>query len=341
FPLITANYIDDNSQSPEYVETPILNAPKSIFESTIERSASETDSNLEWMKKAIHNSCFLAGKKRSGKTFLMKWLLKAYIANCKDTDIFYISDPHYDDVDYDDVWVSEEIDKKLIQNRRLVKSESATLQMVGEVLGAIKARKTHGLTVKKGVGKIRIFMDEIDSYSQEIQQEISNFIKIVEYEAAKYGVTVVVGAHSIKKGEMGIDSSVISSMLNVLFPSVVLDRNSVLNGSFPSLPTIKRMIDTYKNESLPDDGRLVVISHDTDVFISHIPNLNQVKIQIENEETNEENPVLKIKKWCDLCYQTYQRYPNSEQIKKAWFEYTGNDLSDQGLDLLIDKLGIK
>ncbi|MFM6001807.1 MAG: hypothetical protein ACKPB7_00790, partial [Sphaerospermopsis kisseleviana] len=104
-------------------------------------------------------------------------LLKAYIANCRDTDIFYISDPHYDDVDFDDVWISEEIDKKLIQNRRLVKSESATLQMINDVINAGEVRKKQGLTVKKGVGKIRLFMDEIDSYSTEIQEQISIGIK--------------------------------------------------------------------------------------------------------------------------------------------------------------------
>ncbi|MFM6007512.1 MAG: hypothetical protein ACKPA7_27260, partial [Sphaerospermopsis kisseleviana] len=105
-------------------------------------------------------------------------------------------------------------------------------------------------------------MDEIDSFSTEMQEEISLGIKKIEYEFAKFGITCMLGAHSIKKGEMGIDSSVISSMLNILFPSVVLDRNSVLSGTFPSLPTLKRMIDTYKKEKLPNDGRLVVIFQD-------------------------------------------------------------------------------
>lgn len=342
-PLIAKNYIDDNSQSEESVETPILNAPKSIFETTIERAENETNSNLDWMKKAINNSCFLAGKKRSGKTFLMKWLLKAYIANCKDTDIFYISDPHYDDVDFDDCWVSKEIDKKLIQNGRLVKSENTTLKMINDVINAGEIRKKQGLTVKKGVGKIRLFMDEIDSFSQDIQEEISIGIKKIEYEYAKYNITCVLGSHSLKKSEMGIDSSVTSSMINILFPSVVLDRNTVLSGSFPTLPTIKRMIDKYKTDSLPNDGRLIIITDDSDVYISHVPNLNNVIVQVENEQSqtsvdNEENPVLKIKKWCDLCFESYQRYPSRELIKKAWIDFTGNELSDKGLDFLIDKL---
>ena len=296
------------------------------------------------MKKAITNSCFLSGKKRSGKTFLMKWLVKAYIANCKDSDTFYISDPHYDDVDYDDCWLSEEIDKKLIKNKRLVKSEVETLQMINDVISAGEIRKKQGLTTKKkNVGLIRLFMDEIDSYSTEIQAEISLGIKKIEYEYAKYGITSVIGCHSLKKGEMGIDSSVISSMLNILFPSVVLDRNTVLSGSFPTLPVMKKMISDYKNQILPSDARLVIIADDTDVFISHVPNLNPVQIKIEETENQDDidNPVLKIKKWCDLCYQTHQRYPNRELIKKAWLDYTGNVLSDKGLDLLIDKLGIK
>jgi hypothetical protein len=341
-PLIAANYISESEPSEKVPETATISAPKTIFESVIEREEKEAGTELTWLKNATYQSCFLAGKKRSGKTFLMKWLLKAFISNCRGQDIFYISDPHYDS---DDPWINFELDNKLIQNRRLVKTETDTLQMINEVLGAIKARKTQGLTTKKGVGLIRIFMDEIDSYSTEIQEELSNFIKVVEYEAAKYGITVVLGAHSIKKGEMGIDSSVISSMLCVLFPSVVLDRNSVLSGSFPSLPVLRKMIEKYKIESLPNDGRLVVIGNDTEVFISHIPNLNQVEVKTEEEReeivNKPANPVLQIKKWCDLCFEQYQRYPSPELIKKAWLEYTGQELTEQALQLLIEKLGIK
>lgn len=336
----TNNYVEDNNNNNEPLE---LEVQGSLFENIIKKTETQEGVDLSWMTKAINSSVFLSGKKRSGKTYLMKWILKAYIAKCREQDTFYISDPHYDDVDYDDPWVAKEIDKKLITNGRLVKNQERTLDMINTLLGVIAQRKKQGLTIKKGVGLIRIFMDEVDSYPSDIQDQISNFIKIVEYEAAKFGVTVCIGAHSIKKGEMGIDSSVISSMLNILFPSVVLDRNSVLSGSFPTLPKLKNMIDSYKNTSLPSDGRLVVIADDSDVYVSHVPKLDLAIIKISNDPDNndENNPIAKIKKWCDLCFATYQKYPTQEQIKTAWLEHTKQELSDDALNLLLEKLGIR
>jgi hypothetical protein len=200
-------------------------------------------------------------------------------------------------------------------------------------------------------------MDEIDSYSTEIQEEISQAIRKIEYEYAKYGVSCVIGCHSIKKGENGLDSSIISSMLNILFPSIVLDRNSILSGAYPTLPKMKSMMENYKNQVLPNEARMVVINDDSEVFISHVPKLDLIPIQIKENEnisnsqnevdtgqnnTNSDdiNPIEKIKNWCDLCFEKYQRYPDREHIKTAWLELTGNDLSDNALSLLMEKLGI-
>ena len=207
-PILASNYIEENTPI-EGEEIPVINVPKSIFTNTIERYENESNTELKWLKTAINSSCFIAGKKRSGKTYLMKWLLSAYIEQSREIDLFYISDPHYDNVDFDDCWVSPEIDKKLIQNQRLVKSENATLSILNDVISAGEQRKKLGLTVKKNVGLIRLFMDEIDSYSSDIQDEISQAIRKIEYEYAKYGITCILGCHSIKKGENGLDSSVI------------------------------------------------------------------------------------------------------------------------------------
>jgi calcineurin-like phosphoesterase family protein len=346
-PILASNYIEENTPI-EGEEIPVINVPKSIFTNTIERYENESNTELKWLRTAINSSCFIAGKKRSGKTYLMKWLLSAYIEQSREIDLFYISDPHYDNVDFDDCWVSPEIDKKLIQNQRLVKSENATLSILNDVISAGEQRKKLGLTVKKNVGLIRLFMDEIDSYSSVIQDEISQAIRKIEYEYAKYGITCILGCHSIKKGENGLDSSVISSMLNILFPSIVLDRNSILSGAFPSLPKIKSMMEKYKNEELPSDARLIVIADDCDVYMSHIPKLDLIPININEDDniaqnnTNSDdiNPIEKIKNWCNLCFEKYQRYPDKSHIKTAWLELTGNDLSENALSLLMEKLGL-
>ena len=246
----------------------------------------------------------------------MKFLLSGYIEKSRDIDLFYISDPHYDDIDFDDCWVSVDIDKKLLKNKRLVKCANDTLSMLNEIILCGENRKKQGLTVKKNVGLIRLFMDEIDSYDSDIQLEITKYIKKIEYEYAKYGITCVIGCHSMKKSENGLDSSVISSMINVIFPSILLDRNNIFSGNYPSIRKIKSMIDNYKNQSLPSNARIVGIADDSDFYISHIPKLDLIKIEIDNSDDN--NPIDKIKKWSDLCYQKYNIYPSKELIKKAW-----------------------
>ena len=335
--LISKNYIDSNINQKESTVNE-LSLSNSIFENIIETVERESNIELKWLESAIQSSCFIAGKKRSGKTYLMKWLLLAFCENMSDKDVFFISDPHYDDVDFDDVWISEKIDKQLIANKRLVKSESDTLKMLNQIISIGETRKKLGQTLKKGIGRIRIFLDEIDSYSNDVQSVISDTIKTIEYQYAKYGFTVVLGCHSLKKSENGVDSSVVSSMLNILFPSVALDRNNILSGSFPTIPKIKSMINSYA-DTIPKESRIVLIADDNDVYVSHIPKLTMPKINIKDNEIIDDD-ILKIKKWCDLCYEKYQKYPDKEHIKTAYFETTNRQLNDIELDDLLIKIGI-
>jgi len=342
-PILASSYIQENSAvEPELA--PVLNVNRSIFTNTIERHEISNEISLEWLKKAIVESCFIAGKKGSGKSHLMRWLLGGFIAQSSDQDIFYIIDKHYDP---DSPWVMGINESELLRIGRIVDGVDA-IPKIQELHHLLLNRIKNKLTFKKLGITTRIIIDEIDSYSQDEMEIISDFAKDIEYQGRKYGFSIILGAHSIKKGQMGVDSSVVGSMLNILFPSVVLDRNSILSGAFPSLPRIKSMINNYKS-NLPSEGRVVVISDDSEVFCSHIPKLDLIPIQIsedanisdsQNNPATGQNPIERIKEWCGLCYEAYNQYPNREQIKKAWFDLTGNDLSDKALDLLMEKLGI-
>jgi energy-coupling factor transporter ATP-binding protein EcfA2 len=342
-PILASNYIAENSTVEPELD-PVLNVNKSIFTNVIERHEISDQISLEWLKKAIAESCFIAGKKGSGKSHLMRWLLGGFIAQAKDQDIFFIIDKHYDP---DSPWVMGIDENKLLEIGRIVDGADA-IPKIEELHLLLLNRIKNKLTFKKLGIATRIIIDEIDSYSQDDMEIISNFARDVEYQGRKYGFSLILGAHSIKKGQMGVDSSVIGSMLNILFPSVVLDRHSILSGAFPSLPKIKSMINSYKSE-LPSEGRVVVISDDSEVFVSHVPKLDLVPVEIaedeniadnKNEPVAGQNPIERIKDWCRLCYETHEQYPDRSQIKQAWLDLTGKDLSDKALDLLIEKLGI-
>lgn len=351
-PILTTTYITENEIAQNEKQV-VLNIPKNIFTNIIEKCESKDKTSLEWLKKAVSESCFIAGKKGSGKSHLMRWLLSGFISQSNSQDIFYIIDKHYD---FDNPWIIGIDENELIENERIVDGDKA-IEKIKELHNLLLNRIKNKLTFKKLGIHTRILIDEIDSYSNDDMEVISSFVRDVEYQGRKFGFSLILGSHSVKKNEMKIDSSVVSSMINILFPAIVLDRNSILSGAFPSLPKMKLMMEDYKYNHLPNDGRMVVVNDDSNVFISHIPKLDLMTVKIsfdenisnvektefktENDTNSEKNPIDKIRKWCDLCFQKYQVYPSKMLIKKAWFEETNQDLSDVAVNLLIEKLGIK
>lgn len=347
-PILTTTYITENEIA-QNEKQPVLNIPKNIFTNIIEKCESKDKTSLEWLKKAVSESCFIAGKKGSGKSHLMRWLLSGFISQSNSQDVFYIIDKHYD---FDNPWIIGIDENELIENERIVDGDKA-IEKIKELHNLLLNRIKNKLTFKKLGIHTRILIDEIDSYSNDDMELISSFVRDVEYQGRKFGFSLILGSHSVKKNEMKIDSSVVSSMINILFPAIVLDRNSILSGAFPSLPKMKLMMEDYKYNHLPNDGRMVVINDDSNVFISHIPKLDLMTVKISDDENisnvektefktnSENNPIDKIRKWCDLCFEKYQVYPSKELIKKAWLEETNQDLSDVAVNLLIEKLGIK
>lgn len=52
------------------------------------------------------------------------------------------------------------------------------------------------------------------------------------------------------------------------------------------------------------------------------------------------NPVEKIREWCLLCRERFGSFPNSEEIAEAWRRLTGQQLTPEGLQVLIEKLNL-
>lgn len=351
-PILAKYYIDnDDSEQLENLETvqPVVKTSKSIFENVIEKIEKDDSISLAWLKKAIIESCFVAGKKGSGKSHLLRWLLAGYIAQSSDKDLFYVIDKHYDS---DSPWVFGVDEAELVKRGRIVDGKNAIAKIL-ELHQSLLNRIDNGLTYKKIGSHVRVIIDEIDSYSEEEMEIISAFAKDVEYQGRKFGFSIHLGAHSIKKGEMGIDSSILGSMLNILYPSVVLDRNSVLSGAFPTVQVMKRMIERYKSQA-PKDSRIVVVGDDFEVFVSHVPKLELVQINVENAENVEsvetaetvqdaskpsmEALLNQIITWCKACKEKYGRYPTVEHLKVAWKDISKQELDDKGMALLREYL---
>lgn len=54
--------------------------------------------------------------------------------------------------------------------------------------------------------------------------------------------------------------------------------------------------------------------------------------------SNIDQVYMRMKKWLDMCYDKYGKYPHNEHIRQAWKDETGVILTDTALEYLISKL---
>lgn len=270
----------------------------------------------QWLTTAIDSSVFISGKKGSGKTYLLKWLAQQFALKHQD-GVFYVIDPHYD---ADEPWLGD-LDETLAKNNRLGTAKLLS-SAIGDVLRLLEYRKQNAITHKKsGCYPVRLFLDELESLPQDY---ITEPITLIENEGRKYNITVCLGAHSTKKESIGLDSSVMDSMMLVLFKNSALDVNAKFSGVFPTKPVLKRMFDTY-----PSQQRLVAV-YDGDVYVSHVP---EISLNAFSKKTD------LIEDLCHFC--NIQNDWSASLIAAKWQELTGQTLTQSGLQMLLEKVEAK
>lgn len=230
----------------------------------IEKISNETKS--DFLQKMMNQSCLIIGKKGFGKSHLMRYLARSYVATMSDTDLFVIFDPHYDD---ENCWISDDETELIKREKIIVKNYDAK---ISEILALVKYRIDNKLFYKKTNSRLRIFIDEIEFFSKN--DEFIELIKTIEYEGRKFGFTVVLGGHSLKKSVSNLDSSVIGSMAILMSPNVALDPVTIKPGLFPSLTTMKGLY-----SQICDKNRIGFFSDGENFEIVRIPNLDLWEIE--------------------------------------------------------------
>lgn len=285
-----------------------------------------------WVDKLLFQSCFIAGKKGSGKSHLMKYLAGLTLLKCNpDKDLVYVIDPHYDS---DTPWFLGLNEAKLIENGRISRNGISTILSLSKTL---ENRIENGLKLSKTNSRIVVFIDEIDSYGKkELSEVVMPFLTKCEYEGRKYGFCVIIGSHTIKKCNLHLDSSVIASMQCVFFGNILLDRNNVFSGVLPPISEIKSEIEYYK--STFKQNRIVGTVID-DVFqITHVPDLELPKFEVVTDKNTTDNDLISVaKSWYLDCIQNNIK-PTDNEIKDFWCKISGEALTDNGLKLLLQKI---
>jgi hypothetical protein len=67
---------------------------------------------------------------------------------------------------------------------------------------------------------------------------------------------------------------------------------------------------------------------------------NQQPSSSDEQSQQPFNPIEKIREWCFMCLLKFESFPNSEEIAEAWRRLTGQELTPDGLQILIEKLNL-
>lgn len=204
----------------------------------------ERESNHNWLTKIIINdlSCIIVGKKGFGKSHLMRYMARSYVATMSELDLFVIVDPHYDS---DEPWLFRD-ENELIKREKIIVGNFDN--KINELLLLVKYRIDKKLFYKNTKSKLRIYIDEIEFFQGN--ETFIELVKTIEYEGRKFGISIVLGGHSLKKSVSKLDSSVIGSMAILMSPNIALDPSTIKPGLFPSLTNMKTMYNQTKKENV-------------------------------------------------------------------------------------------
>lgn len=204
----------------------------------------ERESNHNWLTKIISNnsSCIIVGRKGFGKSHLMRYMARSYVATMSELDLFVIVDPHYDS---DEPWLFQD-ENELIKREKIIVGNYNV--KIHELLSLVKYRIEKKLFYKNTNSKLRIFIDEIEFFQDN--EEFIELVKTIEYECRKFGISIVLGGHSLKKSVSKLDSSVIGSMAILMSPNIALDPSTIKPGLFPSLTNMKSRYNQTNKENV-------------------------------------------------------------------------------------------
>lgn len=366
-----------NNDPPDSIESVNYDARK--IESEIQYIREKTGINLEWLNlDFICSSKLVAGKKGSGKSVFMRYeAAKWFIYAAKNFPKFrlYILDPHYDIEDSKTHWLVG-LDQNHVAKAYIFKDVEDHYNKWLEIYDELENRV-------KGLSKdrypIKILCDEIERYKRNLDSTKYNFIiKTIEFiqdEGRKYNIEITLGAKTLKKERIGLDSSILTQMNWILFQTVVYDKTIVFPENINSKEIreeVEKLITVQPN--IPCRVVIVIKQEEDDPkpYVGYLPLLKPPYIKVENnqfvdesisltedydnnddeedEDDENKNPWLNIKKspeeenyniyqylqkWIEECLEI-NKIPSKKHLKFVWEQLTKRELNEAGLEQLLE-----
>ena len=200
------------------------------------------------------------------------------------------------------------------------------------------------------------FVGFISRLSKAEVAEVVDIIQENSFEARKYGVVIVLGLHSLKKGVIGIDSSALLSGM-----SLICLGNSIADPAtrFPADFNVKALLaEQQQVASLLQDkqGRACVVRKLDEgmprVEVLPYLDLDQYRVEsvggqggINTNHTPSSSPASltldQLMEKMIAWIQSLDELPSPEQVKEQWEKLSGKSLTDDQLKAVCSGLGLR
>lgn len=282
------------------------------------------------------------GAKGSGKSTFLAYDAIRFLQLHPDGEL-RIGDLHYDEKE--SLWLpgvpSEQLLKTVIADRTdgILKQFRRARTLVEE---RIERKDRNGKPFKLICDE---FVGVMTRLNKDEQEEVLKAIQLIQFEGRKYKVNVVLGLHSVKKGQSGIDSSVLANMDLLCLGKSLADRSTQFPADFDCSALLKDQELTQSRLRSGDGFACVVRKLGESPQVVVLPHLSipkageQVASPVavnlpEDEDTDkfegDVNPCEVIKEWV----QKIGRNPTDDELKAAWKEVTGHQLNTEGVAYL-------
>lgn len=287
------------------------------------------------------------GAKGSGKSTFLAYDAIRFLQLHPDGEL-RIGDLHYDEKE--SLWLPgvppEQLLKTVIADRTdgILKQFRRARALVEE---RIERKDRNGKPFKLICDEFVGVMTRLDKDEQE---EVLKAIQLIQFEGRKYNVNVVLGLHSVKKGQSGIDSSVLANMDLLCLGKSLADRSTQFPADFDCSALLKGQ-EIIQSQLRSGDGFACVVrklGESPQVVVLPYLSIPKAGEQVvspvvvdlpKNEDTDkfegDVNPVEVIQSWV----QKIGRTPTDDELRAAWKEVTGHQLNAEGLAYLRQNIG--
>ncbi|MFM6834814.1 MAG: hypothetical protein ACKPKK_12465 [Dolichospermum sp.] len=324
----------------------VFNPNQSTFEQISDDLAVPVD--YSWMDaKFINASKAVFGSKGSGKSVYLAYEAIAFLTHYPDGEL-RIGDKHFDEDQ--SRWLPG-VPTDILLNQFVAKKPEQILKMFRRAKQLLDYRIDKGIKQNHSECKpFKLICDEFDSFIMELtdaeKTEVINIITQTQNEGRKYLINITLGTHSLKKEQIGIDSSVLFQMDVLCLGLALADPNTKFPTYFDSKSLLKRQIELQRTLKKSQGFACVVCKLGETANVEVVPflDLSQFTFDVGSQEVQSEpekipqsadiNPYQIIKDWIEQL----GKNPTDSQLIEAWKKVTGIELSSDALQLLKNKL---